>query len=825
MQDQTTKTEYQPVQARSLRDYVRIVLARKWIVLFIFLASIGAIFYYLKTATPVYQTQVVIMRENAKQLPSTIIGIPLEKEEESISGHVELLESASSIAEITKLLKVNYNLEFGGKFSLQSDGDSIIRLTTRASTPKLSQALANTVAKVYIQKVADIKRSDLESGLSFLEKQIKLASEQIEQSEKALNEFRNKIGITQVTSSSGLLDILGNMQEELSKTESDIELIEAQLQSVQGLISEKRQASLSSLSTSLSPQIDTIQSRLISLQLQLDTMLEKFTKEDPEVISIQQQIDMLQKRLEAELAELLKKEGQTSLDPLSEIQSLVQQSISLNVQLKGLEQKKALLKKRIANFQEEHPELIATQVELTRLERQARVHEQTYMALLTKSGDLQLLKEMKTSGLDIIKEAALPQSPISPQKKKILIFGLISGLVLGVGFAFLLEYLDDSIKLKEDVERYLALPVMGTIPKIPPFKVPENALSRRALSTDSLSTDSGNGLTHPYPSEGGDGLNSDNQGNVTLPMPVPLENPDEDGENATGQPTESNLANLQSKRRQKHARGHRKRIKQLLSSILIYAEKRTPLLTNYQTLLANIRYANVDTPIQTLIVTSAAPLEGKTATVTNLAISMAQSGGKVLLIDTDLRRPRIHRLFQQDRSPGLTDLLSPGLQPGEDENNSIETVVETLSPPVETQGEHPIGEPFIRQTSIDNLYLLPCGTHVSRPEGLLSSEKMKQLIKSLSSQYDMVLFDTPPLISAADAMILATQVDATLMVVRSGKTKRQIALQGKELLENVDAHIIGAVLNNIDYSKQYGSYYYYYYYYRSYYYSSDDDEN
>ena len=796
MQDQPTKTEYKPAQSRSLRDYVRIVLARKWIVLLIFLASLGATFYYLKTATPVYQTQVVIMRERTEQIPSTIIGIPLEREKESLSGHMELLESTSSIVEIKKLLKANYNLEFAGKFSLQGS-DSIIRLTARAPTPELAQALANTTAEVYIQKIVAMKKSDLDKGVTFLEQQVELVSKQIEQSEKALNEFRNKKGITLVTSSGGLLEKLSSMQNELSKIELDIELIKAQLQSVQVLIAEKRQASLSSLATSLPPQIDAIQSRLINLQLQLDTMREKFTEEDPEVISVQQQIDTLQKRLEVELTERLKKEGLTSLDLLSEIQSLVQQSISLTVQLRGLELKAAQLTKRIAKYQEEHPELVATQVELTRLERQARVREQTYMMLLGKYEDLRLLKEMKTSGLNIITEAALPQSPISPQKKKLLIFGLISGLVLGVGFAFLLEYLDDSIKLKEDVERYLALPVMGTIPKISPFKVPESALSRRELSTDSLSTDSGNGLN---------GLGSDNPEHLNSPTPIPSENPDLI-EDAAGQQGEKRISPMRLK--QKNVKGHRKRIKRLLSRIIIYAEKRTPILTNYRTLAANIKYANVDTPIQSLLVTSAAPIEGKTSTATNLAISMAQTDNKVLLIDTDLRRPRIHRIFQQDRSPGLTDLLV-------DENISIEEVYQ--------QGVHPTEEAFIRPTSIDNLYLFPCGAHVSNPEGLLSSEKMKQLIKSLTSQYDIILFDSPPLISAADAMILASEVDATLMVIHSGKTKRLVALQGKELLENVDAQIIGAVLNNIDYSKQYGSYYYYYYYYRSYYYSSDEEE-
>jgi len=240
----------------------------------------------------------------------------------------------------------------------------------------------------------------------------------------------------------------------------------------------------------------------------------------------------------------------------------------------------------------------------------------------------------------------------------------------------------------------------------------------------------------------------------------------------------------------------------MLGSVILYAGKRTPILTNYRTLAANIRYANIDTPIQTLLVTSAAPTEGKTVTVTNLAISMAQTGNKVLLIDTDLRYPRIHRIFQQDRSPGLTDLLADEASPVEEGSR--------------------IGEPFIRPTSIDGLYIFPCGAHVSNPEGMLLSEKMKRLVKSLSPEYDVILLDSPPLVSAADGIILATEVDATLIVIHSGKTKRQIVLQGKELLENINAPVLGVVLNNIDNSKQYGSYYYYYH--RSYYYPRDDEE-
>ena len=801
------KSEIRVATSFSLRDYLRIILVRKWIVLLIFLASLGATFYYLKTATPIYQTQVLIMREEAEQLPASILGIAFTPRE-SLRSHMRLLGSSSSVADIKERLKNKYQLEVTvpqiiGNFSLAYDEDdmSIIELTATASIPKQAQALANIVAEFYIEKVAEMKSAHLDKGVRFLTKHIDFIDEKLQKSEEALNIFREKEGIwalSRTTSggsiiSGGLLAKLAEMHADLSKTDTDIEWAEAQLQSVQSLISERKKASLASLTTSSPPQVDQIQSKLVELYLQLDTLSEQFTEKDLEVMTVQRQIDALQKRLEEELAKLLGSEEQTSLDPLSELQGLVQQSISQNLQLRGLKQKAVILKQKIDTFKETHPELITQQVQLTRLERQTRMLEQTYTTLIDKQEEMLLLKEMKTGGLRILDQAALPLSPISPKKKQTLLFGLIIGFVLGVGIAFFLEYIDDSIKLKEDVERYLALPVMGTIPKISPFDVPESALSRRELSTDS-----GNGLnglprTNPRKEleKPSNGETSSSASGESIEVPI----------NTTGQPE------VQLRKRQKHVKGHRKRMKRLLSSIILYAEKRTPILTSYRTLGANIKYADVDTPIQSLLVTSAAPTEGKTSTVTNLAISMAQTGNKVLLIDTDLRRPRIHRIFQQDRSPGLTDFLT-------DENTSIEYL----------QGGHPTEEPFIRPTNIDNLYLFPCGTHVSNPEGLLSSEKMKLLIKSLNSEYDIILFDSPPLISAADAIILSTKVDATLMVVHSGKTKRHIALQGREMLENVDAKILGAVLNNIDYSKQYGSYYYYYYYYRSYYYSSDEEE-
>jgi capsular exopolysaccharide synthesis family protein len=626
----------------------------------------------------------------------------------------------------------------------------------------------------------------LTRGLTFLQEQMNSVNEKIEAVEETLSKVSQKdkaIFIPQVDSSSSQLssDLSNNLKEletELSKTEMDIDWTEAQLQSVRNSISQEEHVSYSSFP----PQVGQIQAKLVEMQLQLDSMRENFTEKDPQVVSLQRQVDALKKRLDAELAEI-RNNAPNSIYPLSELQNLMQQSVLLDVKLKGLEQKKALLKQNIATFKKEHPDLVTEQMELTSLERQARVHEQTYVMLLEKYEEMSLLKQMEMSRLQILDEAKLPEVvPILPKKNILLLLSLVLGLGLGIGIAFFLEYLDDSIKLKEDVEEYLALPIIGVIPQVKPFKIPNSALNGRgnlAALKSVVSNPKGN-LSSSRALASTAGHNS-KASNPAVPQKV------KSGKRGNGK-----------KRNPKH-------LKKLLSHILLFAEQKSPVITDYRTLATNIINADVDTPIKTLLIASAAPNEGKTSIVTNLAISLAQMGQKVLLWDADLRRQRIHRIFQQNNSPGLTDFLV-------DENKSSEDY--PLSE------DYHLGEPFIRSTEVENLYIFPAGRYVSNPEMLLSSEKMKQLVKSLMAEYDIILFDSSPLLSAADAMTLATNVDRTLMVIRSGETKRQIALQGKELLENVNAEILGVVLNGIDYSKQYGSYYHSY---RSYY-SGDEKE-
>jgi capsular exopolysaccharide synthesis family protein len=170
-------------------------------------------------------------------------------------------------------------------------------------------------------------------------------------------------------------------------------------------------------------------------------------------------------------------------------------------------------------------------------------------------------------------------------------------------------------------------------------------------------------------------------------------------------------------------------------------------------------------------------------------------------------------MFAQPREPGLSDYLIATMEVKHKSNNLDEENLDIING-------------LVRETEIDNLFLVTCGQLPPNPITLFASEKMKRLIKQWREEYDIILFDSPPLLSVADTSILAPEVDAVIVILQAGRTKRQSAQRAIEILEKIGREPFGIVLNDIDFSKYYGSYYYYYYYYypRKYYTSEEEDE-
>ena len=271
-------------------------------------------------------------------------------------------------------------------------------------------------------------------------------------------------------------------------------------------------------------------------------------------------------------------------------------------------------------------------------------------------------------------------------------------MVLGVGLAFFIEYLDTSVKTIDDVERALDAPVLGVIPQ-----------------------------------------------NV---------------------------------------------------GALIEEGPDSPHAEAYRVLRTNVLFSRKDDDLRTLTVISGGAGEGKSTTIFNLATIFAQHEQRVLVVDSDLRRPSIHKILNVTNSIGLTNLLL--------KQNTIEEVVQT--------------------TSMPNLDFLPSGKLPSSSMGILNSSQMREFIKEAKKRYDFVFFDSPPIMGVSDASILASEVDLTLLVIQYRKYPQAMTVRAKQMVEKVGGKLLGVVLNNINISQD--SYYYYYSgYYYDYYSKQDDDES
>lgn len=201
--------------------------------------------------------------------------------------------------------------------------------------------------------------------------------------------------------------------------------------------------------------------------------------------------------------------------------------------------------------------------------------------------------------------------------------------------------------------------------------------------------------------------------------------------------------------------------------LITLTDPRSPASEAYRTLRTNLSFYSLDDPLQTLVVTSPAPEEGKSTTIANLAVTVAQGGRRVILVDCDLRRPSLHEIFDVGNDTGLTTMVL-------DESADL----------------------LLEETGVENLLLLPSGPKPPNPADLLGSRQIDRIFDQLKEQADIILIDAPPVLGVTDAAVLSARADGVLLVVNAGKTRREHAERAKEVLENARARIVGVTLTN-----------------------------
>jgi capsular exopolysaccharide synthesis family protein len=219
------------------------------------------------------------------------------------------------------------------------------------------------------------------------------------------------------------------------------------------------------------------------------------------------------------------------------------------------------------------------------------------------------------------------------------------------------------------------------------------------------------------------------------------------------------------------------------SRLITHLDPKSPVSEAYRTLRTNLQFSKVDRKLKSFLITSSGPKEGKSTTAANLAIALAQVGQKVVLVDADLRRPVVHSIFGMKKDEGVTNYL-----------------MDTIK-----------YDQILKPTFNENLVVICSGVLPPNPSELLASKSMESLMERLTKDFDVVIFDSPPVIAVTDAAIMSTKVDGTILVVNSGQTNRDALTRCTTLLESVGTRPLGILLNGVNVEGMYGSYYYYYY--------------
>jgi polysaccharide biosynthesis transport protein len=592
-------------------------------------------------------------------------------------------------------------------------GTDIIDVTYMSSNPKLAQRVVNTTVTVF--KHLSILNSKEKSTRrrEFLEGQLSQTDSMLQraQSELAAFKSRQQLASAQDYASSQQTDMLtlDARRAELEADRATFGALLAQLR--KGGASgeaEALRALASSPAMAENPSVSNYYRQLELNQYKLDSMTTgpwRAAPTNPDLI----QLKSLIASTKTQLRQAVSSHVSTLEARIAALRNLRAQSGARLQLLPAMAEEEARLTGRVQT-------LTSTADEVRREYQKARMAE-----------------EVEAGDLDIVDLAGTPYAAIWATAPLKLALGLLLGLLLGTGGAFLLEALNTSIRKPEDLELALHVPGLAVIPRL----------------TSGSPAPAKRGLLRP-----GKKAELDNKrGNA----------------NALGTMTQPFSIGVEAFR--------------MLRTSLVWCEQGDNM--------------------KTLVVTSAAPGEGKTLTSANLSVTFAYDGLRVLLVDCDVRRPRLHGLFQVPRSPGLMELLAPSYN-GSDSAQSL-----TFNPSAgRTDSGRPVTD-VIRPTTVRGLSLLTCGALPTNPSGLLSGVRMRVLLQELSKSFDLVILDTPPVLATADAGILASLADGVLLVVRAGQTDRIAAKRAHQQLMNVGARVVGTVLNDPGGEvSQYGDYYY-----------------
>jgi succinoglycan biosynthesis transport protein ExoP len=710
-------------------EYARVVLKRKWVLATFAVVLVGLAAVLSFTTKPLYRATATLLIDEPGSSLLNIQDIlnPAYYRTDFLGTYfntqLRLLTSRSLAERVAKKLNLGARPEFrptgasgpassaapayasqaftvlGGLSIAPIEETRLVYVSYVSPHAAVSADIVNALVEEFVDFSVETRYEATKQTSEFLTEQVALLREDLKRKEEDLQKYGQEKNLLYLSDNeSTVVNNFASVNTALTTAQIERYAKESQYRELKGL-------SVDALPESVSnPTIQALKTQYSQVKSEYEEKGKIYRPEYPEMVQLKARLDATKNTLQDEIRKAVdtaEAEYRAALKKETSLQGL-------------LDEQRSDVTKMNKNAIFYHT--LRTEVENMRTLLSTLVAKQNEIQVSSQLGGL------RTSNIKVVDRALVPPRPFTPNIKRNLAMALLLGLFGGLALVFLVEYLDNTVKGPEDVEKLVGLPSLGIIP---------------FLSADGLKRKS-----DPYGSYRSYGAETEKPGE-TLPEVREIE-------------------------------------------LINHLYPKFSIAEDYRTVRTSILFSHADSAPKTIAFTSTLPQEGKTATVSNLAVSFAQLEGKVLLVDADLRKPRLHKVFNVRNINGLSSYLTG--------KNTFDEVVQ--------------------KTCIDNVWTIPSGPHPPNPAELLNSKRMRELLAQAKDRFGIVLLDTPPVLAVIDPVIISSLVDSTVFVVRAGKTTRRPLVRAVGEIRKSKADIVGVVFNEVKIGRQgIGTPFYHYYQY------------
>ena len=601
----------------------------------------------------------------------------------------------------------------GGLSAKPRRGTNLVDVSFASPNPKLSADVANAVAASYIEWTLESKYRILAQASQFLSTQIEQLRAEIDEKEAKLQAYgRQKDIVSEDPQADVTMQKLAMLNRDYASAVADRVSKESRYYEIQGAPPESIADPLSG------GLVSQLRNEQMKAERDYAEKTHLYKPEWPAMEQLKVQIEKGRENLKQVIQETVAKAREQAK---ADFQMAVR--------------REEALKNVLSQQKTEAMDQGANAVEYNNLLIEVATKRSLRDALMKRQSETEMTSRLHGGGeasIRIVEPALVPGSPFTPNYKRTALMGLAAGLFLGVGLAFLIEYLDRSIRTAEQVEDLLRLPALGIIPAIGPRGTVPRALQRlyyysrkdRGGGAYSYAIGYGyGGALGKKPPKGADTTESTESGEIPA-APKQIE-------------------------------------------LMPHRHPRSVVAEAYRT-LRNALLLSRAGGVKTIVVTSALQGEGKTATAVNLAVVLGQLGKKVLLVDGDLHRQRIHEVLRMPNRVGLVTILTDATVRGKD---------------------------AIQASGVPNVAVLTGGPSSPNPSALVSSEGMARILRAARETFDYVVIDSPPVLVVSDSMLLSHEADGVVLCVRAGDTPREEVIRARDRLVRSGSNLLGVVLN------------------------------